>query len=173
MFQHIVLFSVSSETEVLRLHPKSVNILRIIENGMTEKLEFPSEGWIRDYCSRLSASPEYSRLGLGWHDPIQFKVTDLESIGVEVEFRSFVLNLRDGKCEGFELIKEDADRAPFVLNSTYSNWRRILEGKVNPTQAMLSGILKVKGDMMLLMKYAAAATEMVKTAEKISTEFKA
>ncbi len=162
----------SDETYEHGLHPESVNIPRIIESCMTEKLEFPSEGWIGDYCSRLTASPEYNRLGVGWHDPIQFKITDLESIGVEPGFRSFVLNLRDGKCDGFELIKDDADRAPFVLNSTYSNWRRILEGKVNPTQAMLSGILKVKGDMMLLMKYAAAATEMVKTAEKISTEFR-
>jgi putative sterol carrier protein len=38
---------------------------------------------------------------------------------------------------------------------------------------MLNGILKVKGNIVLLMKYAAAATEMVKVAGKIDTEFRA
>lgn len=138
---------------------------------MTEKLQFPSEGWIKDYCSRLSGSSEYNRLGLGWNDPIQFKITDIGSVVKDLEFDSFVLNLRDGKCEGYRLVKEDADIAPFVLYSSYGDWKRILEGKVNPTQGMLSGILRVKGDMMLLMKYAAAATEMVKVAGGIDTEY--
>ncbi len=138
---------------------------------MSEKLRFPSEGWIKEYCTKLSSSPEYNRLGQGWQDSIQFKIIDIESTNKNTGFRSFILNLRNGRCEGYHLVMEDSDEAPFVLNSTYSNWQRILEGKVNPTQAMLSGILKVKGDMMLLMKYAAAATEMVKTAEGIDTEF--
>ncbi len=139
---------------------------------MNEKLVFPSEEWIKDYCSRLSTSTEYGRLGKGWQEPIQFKVDDLANININLGFKSFILNLKDGKCEGYRLVGDDAESAPFVLNATYSNWKKILEGKVNPTQAMLTGILKVKGNMMLLMKYAAAATEMVKTAESISTEFK-
>ena len=138
---------------------------------MTEKLLFPSEGWIRDYCSKLTNSAEYNRLGKGWQDPIQFKITDLESVKVPHDFKSFVLKLKDGRCEGYQLVKDDSDSAPFVLSSIYSDWKRILEGKVNPTQAMLSGILKVKGNMMLLMKYAAAATEMVKAASRIETQF--
>ncbi|MCL4447380.1 MAG: SCP2 sterol-binding domain-containing protein [Thermoplasmatales archaeon] len=138
---------------------------------MTEKLTFPSEDWIKDYCSKLSSSAEYNRLGKGWQDPIQFKIIDLESVKVSLDFKSFVLEVKDGRCEGYRLVKDDSDSAPFVLSSSYSDWRRTLEGKVNPTQAMLSGSLKVKGNVMLLMKYAAAATEMVKVAGKIETEF--
>ena len=140
---------------------------------MTEKLLFPSESWIKDYCSRLSNSTEYNRLGQGWHDPIQFKITDLEKVKVELGFKSFVLDLYDGKCNGYHLIEKDLESAPIILYSSYSEWKRILEGKVNPTQAMLNGILKVKGNIVLLMKYAAAATEMVKVAGKIDTEFRA
>jgi putative sterol carrier protein len=140
---------------------------------MSKKALFPSEEWIKDYCTRLSDSREYNRSGQGWKDPIQFKITDIDSIDLKLDFKSFILNLKDGKCMGYQLVRENRDDAPFVLNATYSNWKRILEGKVNPTQAMLSGILKVKGDVAVLLKYAVAATEMVKAGQGIDTEFKA
>lgn len=139
---------------------------------MTERLLFPSEEWIRDYCTKLTGSPEYNRLGQGWLDSVQFKITDVTSGDRGTDFNSFILDLKDGKCEGYRIVKDDSESAPFVLYSSYSNWKRILEGMVNPTQAMLNGILKVKGNMALLLKYAAAATEMVKAAERIDTEFK-
>ena len=104
---------------------------------------------------------------MGWRDRIQFKMTGLESLKAPTEFKSFVLELRDGKCEGHRLIRSDTDSALFVLSSAYSDWKGALEGKVNPTQAMLYWSLKVKGNVMLLMKYATAATEMVKVAGKI------
>jgi putative sterol carrier protein len=138
---------------------------------MAEKLLFPSEEWIKDYCSVLSQSQEYNRLGQGWKDSVQFKITDFADKNLGLDYESFVLDLRDGRCERYHLIREDVESAPFVLYSSYSDWKRILEGKVNPTQAMLSGVLKVKGDMVTLLKYAAAATEMVKAAEKIETRF--
>lgn len=138
---------------------------------MSEKPLFPSEEWIKDYCSKLCQSQEYNRLGQGWKDPVQFKITDFADKNLGLDYESFVLDLRDGRCEGYHLIKQDIESAPFVLYSSYSDWKRILEGKVNPTQAMLSGVLKVKGDMITLLKYAAAATEMVKAAEKIGTRF--
>ena len=138
---------------------------------MTEKLIFPSEDWIKEYCSMLSSSADYNKLGKGWQDPIQFKITDLEKVQASIDFKSFVLEVKDGRCEGYRLIRDDSDSAPFVLSSAYSDLKRTLEGKVNPPQAMLNGSLKVKGNMMLLMKYAAAATEMVKVAGKIETEF--
>jgi len=57
------------------------------------------------------------------------------------------------------------------LTATYANWKKIIGGKINPTQAMLTGQMKVRGNIALLLRYASAAIAMVKTAQTIPTKY--
>ncbi|PYB68247.1 Fis family transcriptional regulator [Thermoplasma sp. Kam2015] len=138
---------------------------------MAEEILFPSQTWVDEYCRRLSESPDYNKAGKGWKDPIMFTISDTGSLSEKPEFGSFTLYLRDGKCEKCEVIKEGEGSAPFVLTATYANWRKIIDGKINPTQAMLTGQLKVKGNMALILRYASAAIAMVKVAQSIPTKY--
>ncbi|MFP3318847.1 MAG: SCP2 sterol-binding domain-containing protein [Thermoplasmata archaeon] len=138
---------------------------------MEEKLLFPSEEWVREYCKRLRESPDYNKSGKGWKDPILFKMIDLESLKEKPQFDSFILYLKDGRCENCEVVKEPGKTAPFKLSATYANWRKIIDGKINPTQAMLTGQMKVEGNMALLLRYAGAAIAMVKVAQSIPTRY--
>ena len=138
---------------------------------MEEKLLFPSEEWVREYCKRLSESPEYNKSGKGWKDPILFKMLDIGNLKEKQEFDSFILYLKDGVCENCEIVKDISKNAPFKLSATYSNWKKIIDGKINPTQAMLTGQMKVEGNMALLLRYASAAIAMVKVAQSIPTKY--
>lgn len=138
---------------------------------MPETLLFPSEEWVKEYCKRLSESPDYNKTGKGWEDPIEFKMTELGELKSSIPYDSFILDLRDGKCEGSEMVSDPQKGAPYVLTATYTNWKKIIGGKINPTQAMLTGQMKVKGNIALLLRYASAAIAMVKTAQTIPTKY--
>ncbi len=135
-----------------------------------QKITFPSREWVSRYCSELSASEEYNKAGKGWKDPILFRVE--EEAGLSLELSAFVLNLMDGKCLSAEFPVDAAKAsAPFIIQATYDNWKKVIEGKINPTQAMLMGQLKVKGNMALLLRYSTAAIAMVKAAQRVPTQF--
>ncbi|MEM0127554.1 MAG: SCP2 sterol-binding domain-containing protein [Thermoplasmatales archaeon] len=138
---------------------------------MAQEFLFPSKDWVEEYCRNLSESQDYNKSGKGWKDPIMFKIADPDSLKGKMEFDSFILNLKDGKCEGVEIVKEESTTSPFILTASYQNWKKIIDGKINPTQAMLTGQIKVKGNVATLLRYASAAIAMVKAAQAISTRY--
>lgn len=138
---------------------------------MQDKFIFPSEQWVDEYCKRLSNSQVYNKEGQGWQDPILFRILDYENLKGKIEFDSFILYLKNGKCEKCEVIRNKNADAPFKLSATYENWKKIMGGKINPIQAMLRGEMKVQGNMAVLMKYTNAAIAMVNVAQEIPTEF--
>ncbi len=138
---------------------------------MDEKKLFPSEEWVTEYCKRLSESPDYNKSGKGWKDPILFKLTDVDTLPEKPKFNAFILNLKDGKCESSEIVYSENSSAPFKLTASYSNWKKIIGGKINPTQAMLTGQIKVEGSITTLLRYASAAIAMVKVAQSIPTVY--
>ncbi|MGC8497048.1 MAG: SCP2 sterol-binding domain-containing protein [Thermoplasmata archaeon] len=138
---------------------------------MENKMLFPSEEWVNEYCKRLKESPDYNKSGKGWKDPILFKMIELDSLKEKPQFDSFILYLKDGICENCEVVKDPEKTAPFKLTATYSNWKKIIDGKINPTQAMLTGQMKVVGNIAVLLRYASAAIAMVKVAQSIPTMY--
>ncbi|KAA8923083.1 SCP2 sterol-binding domain-containing protein [Thermoplasma sp.] len=138
---------------------------------MADEILFPSQAWVDEYCKKLSESPDYNKAGKGWKDPIMFTISDPDSLSERPEFNSFTLYLKDGRCEKCEMVRDENSSAPFVLTATYANWKKIIDGKINPTQAMLTGQLKVKGNMALILRYASAAIAMVKVAQMIPTRY--
>jgi putative sterol carrier protein len=138
---------------------------------MENKMLFPSEEWVNEYCKRLKESPDYNKSGKGWKDPILFKMIELDSLKEKPQFDSFILYLKDGICENCEVVKDPEKSAPFKLTATYSNWKKIIDGKINPTQAMLTGQMKVVGNIAVLLRYASAAIAMVKVAQSIPTRY--
>ncbi|MEM2615253.1 MAG: hypothetical protein QXO44_00735 [Thermoplasmatales archaeon] len=89
---------------------------------MAEELLFPSKEWIEEYCRRLSESSDYNKSGKGWKDPIMFKISDPETLKGRSDFDSFILNLKDGKCEGIEIVK-DANSS-FIFELEEDNRRK-------------------------------------------------
>jgi putative sterol carrier protein len=135
-----------------------------------QKIVFPSREWVNRYCSELTNSEDYNKAGKGWKDPILFKVN--EEAGLQFEVSRFILKLMDGKCTSVEFpLNESQAIAPFIIEASYDNWKKVIEGKINPTQAMLTGQLKVKGNMALLLRYSTAAIAMVKAAQRVPTQF--
>ena len=82
------------------------------------------------------------------------------------------LGLYHGKSPGAEALSAQEEReAEFVLSAPFTNWRRVIEGELDPIQGMMTKKLKVKGNMMKIMRYPKAAKEIVSCCALVPTDF--
>jgi putative sterol carrier protein len=60
-----------------------------------------------------------------------------------------------------------------VIEATFPIWRKVVDKKLDPIQGMVTRQLKLKGNMLKIMKAPKAATELVAAATRIDTEWPA
>jgi putative sterol carrier protein len=142
---------------------------------MSQSTLFPTKDWAENYARAINETEEYQESGKGWLWDIAFMITELpESVRsiVKRDSVAFILELRDGRCNSVTWVERQEDmRAPFTVSAKYSTWLRVIRGELGPTQAMLTGQLKVKGDISKILRYSAAAVAMVKAAQKVPTRY--
>ena len=66
---------------------------------------------------------------------------------------------------------EDEREAQFIIRAPFTNWRKVIEGKLDPISGMMTRKLKLKGDMMKVMRYPKAAKELVNCVSRVPTDF--
>jgi putative sterol carrier protein len=132
-------------------------------------LKFPSDEWIRELSAQLNASESYEKSARDWEGDFIFIVEPDETYG---DVAYLFLALYHGKSPDAALVSGEDDReVQFVLRGAFSTWRQIIEGKRDPIQAMMMKKLKVRGDMMKIMRYPKAAQEIVSCCALVPTEF--
>jgi len=58
-----------------------------------------------------------------------------------------------------------------VMSGAYSKWKKVVLAQLDPIQALMTGQLKLKGNMVMVMKNVKAAQEIVRACTRIETEF--
>ena len=138
----------------------------IMEEGMSYK--FPSEEWFQRYVDELNGSKEYEEAAKDWEGDFMYVV--LPDKGLEKEY-VYYLDLYHGKCrDHYPVENRDARNAEFMLIGKYSNWRKLGDGKLDGMRAILTGKMKLKGNMSKAMRYTKAAAELTKAATRVPTE---
>jgi len=133
------------------------------------KLTFPSDEWFARFVEELNNNREYEEAARNWEGDFLFVVTPERGKGTEY---LYYLDLFHGKCrEHYPVASRDTKKAEFMLIGKVQNWKKIGKGEIDATRAMLSGKLKIKGNMAKVMKYTRAANELAKTATRVPTNF--
>ena len=82
------------------------------------------------------------------------------------------MDLWHGECRSAKIVTDENEKSPeFRIRAPLSKWRRVLEKQINPIQGMLTGQLKVKGNMMKIVKTPRSAIELVNCCSRIPTVF--
>jgi putative sterol carrier protein len=77
-----------------------------------------------------------------------------------------------GQCREAGVEKDKNAKTPaFVMSGGYSKWKRVVTAKLDPIQALMTGQLKLKGNMVMVMKNVKAAQEMVRACTRIDAAF--
>jgi putative sterol carrier protein len=132
-------------------------------------IKFPSDEWIKALSDKLNESEAYEKSAKDWEGDFVFVVEPDDAFE---DTTYLFLGLYHGKSPGAEAISSREEReAEFVLSAPFTNWRRVIEGKLDPIQGMMTKKLKVKGNMMKIMRYPKAAKEIVSCCALVPTDF--
>jgi len=135
-------------------------------------IEFLSSEWLNAFKVKLNLDERYARIAQNWEGDIAFYVEAGDTFPQE---RMLYMDLWHGKCRNAFLIdqKETENTKPaFILSATYNIFLQILEGKLDPLQAMLSRKLRVSGSMAYMMRNIPVVLDFVRCAKETTQQIK-
>lgn len=131
--------------------------------------KFPSDEWIKALSELLNTSETYRRSAKDWEGDFIF-VADPDETNPETAYLH--LQLHHGSSAGAAMVSSDnLPETEYVINAPYSTWRKVIDGKLDPIQGMMTGQLKLQGDLMKVMRYPKAAQEIVTCCADIPTDW--
>lgn len=134
-----------------------------------EKLKFPSEEWIKAFKEEVNKNKAYEEAAKDWEGDFLFIATPGDGLEEEVVF---YVDLWHGKCrEAYMVPSREAKETEFIYEGPYGNWKKLIMGEIGPIRGLLTRKFKLKGSMSKILRYTKAASELVKTTEKVPTEF--
>ena len=130
---------------------------------------FGSQEWVDALKKALETSQAYKEAAKNWEGDIYFIV---EPDASYKQRNIMYLDLWHGECREASVITDENEKSPkYRILGPFTNWKQILNKKVDPVQSMMTGKIKVKGDMAQIMKMPRAAVELVNCATAFETVF--
>ena len=132
-------------------------------------IKFATEEWIKALKDELNNSEAYREAAKTWEGDFYFVVSKGGAIPEDVYM---YMDLLHGDClEAFE-VKNASDKTPaFVMSAPIDVWHKVVGQELDPIKGMMTRQLKLKGNMMKIMKAPKAAIELVNCTAAIDTEW--
>ena len=130
-------------------------------------MEFANEKYLKEVMERSNADEKYLELTKGEHASYTFIIQPEPKKGVEKEI-VLGYTVEEGKTTDIWLGERKTD---FVISGKYGVWVNILTGKTGVTRAFLMRKLKVRGNLMKILKLSKATERWLEILRTIPTEF--
>ena len=131
--------------------------------------KFPSDEWVKSLSDLLNESESYERAAKDWEGNFVFVV---EPDDAYPETGYLLLELHHGKSPAAGML--DPDNLPeteYTIKAPFSTWKKVIDAKLDPIQGMMTGQLKLDGDLMKIMRYPKAAQEIVACCAFVPTDW--
>jgi putative sterol carrier protein len=130
---------------------------------------FPSEEWLSAFHELINNDPQYAEIAKNWEGDVLFEV-EMEDEGSATAY--FHMDLWHGKCRGVEyyLDAQERPRPKYTLTATTARYKSILNGELDPLQAMATRRLKVKGNMAYMLKNVPVILDFVRCASLVGID---
>jgi putative sterol carrier protein len=132
-------------------------------------LPFPSTEWLQAYMQDINNSQSYLEAAKNWEGDFYFII---EPSGGIDEQAVIYIDLWHGKCRQVFMLEEpDGLNPAFTISGSLDSWKKVMTKKLDPMQAMMTGKLKLTGNMAIIMRNVRAAKELVESCTRIPTVF--
>lgn len=129
---------------------------------------FPSNEWLYRLEEKLNEDKKYAAIAAKWEGDIS---VEIEPSGNLKESIIYYLDLWHGKCRRVSILNDvNEEKSAFILSASYDHIAQIMQGKLDPMQAMLTRKLKVKGNMAIMMRNVPTVLDFVRCAREVTTE---
>jgi putative sterol carrier protein len=130
---------------------------------------FPSDEWIKALMGEVNNSEAYRKSATKWEGDFFFVVEPGPGLPEPVKL---YIDLWHGEARSAGEVSDESEKDPeFVVRAPVATWRRVIEKKLDPIQALITGQLKLTGTMSKIMRFPKAVAELVNCATKVPTEF--
>ncbi|MDQ6898748.1 MAG: SCP2 sterol-binding domain-containing protein [Candidatus Dormibacteraeota bacterium] len=127
-----------------------------------------SPEWAVQFRSEINGSEGYRKAAKGWKWTVGL-VVEAEPEKNFPEARGIVMDLYDGDARDVRIGSADDARAcDFVLTSSYSRWKEVAQKKLDATRGMLSGKIKLKGDLATIVRYTKASQQLTEATTRLA-----
>jgi len=125
-----------------------------------------SDAWAQACAEALNASAAYRDAARAWEGAVVLLMLDGSSPDAE---RQVWLDLWHGECRAARsATPADLDACRYILAGSREAWQQLLQGRLAPLMALMTGRLKLtKGNLADLIPFAGAAKELVQAAAGI------
>lgn len=132
-------------------------------------IKFATDEWGKALMDAVNNSDAYAKAASKWEGDFYFITT--AGAGVPKDTYLY-LDLWHGKARDAYVVEDPASKkVAFELSASIDTWRKVMEKKIDPIRGIMSGQLKLKGNMMTVLKSPKAATELVACAMQVDTEW--
>ena len=129
---------------------------------------FPSPEWLNSLKDKLNSDERYAQVARNWEGDLLIVVEPQGNLKEQV---IIYFDLWHGKCNKVVYDGHLEDFKPsFILKSSYDNFVSILQGKLDPTTAMLTNKLHIKGSMGYMMRNVPVVLDFVRCARETTKE---
>ena len=130
-------------------------------------IAFLSEEWAGALKDAINASDAYRAAASDWEGDFYF-IADMK----DKSTRAIYLDLWHGKCRQAEFLADPSSKSPeFQITADMEKWKKVLAGKLDPVQGMVTRQIKLDGNLVKIMKNVKAAQELVRCATKVPTVY--
>jgi putative sterol carrier protein len=132
-----------------------------------DKMELASKEYLKEVMKKSNADEKYLKLAKGENASYTFMIQAEPEKGVE---KDIVLGytVEDGVTTDIWLGERKTE---FTISGKYGVWVNILNGKTGVTKAFLTRKLKVRGNLMKILKLSGATERWLEILRTIPTEF--
>ena len=130
-------------------------------------IQFATEAWIKALQDELNGSEGYREAAKNWEGDFYFVVSKGGAIPEDVYM---YMDLWHGECRDAFQVKDPSEKSPaFVMTASLDVWQKVVGQDLDPIKGMMTRQLKLKGNMMKIMKAPKAAIELVNCTAAIDT----
>ena len=131
--------------------------------------QFATEEWVKALQEELNNSEAYREAAKKWEGDFYFVVEKGQGIDEDVYL---YLDLWHGEAKQAYLQPDPgSQKTAFELSAPLDIWKGVLNKQIDPIRGIMTRQLKLKGNMMKIMKSPKAATELVECAASVDTSW--
>lgn len=131
--------------------------------------KFPSNEWPQALMEKLNSDDHYANVARNWEGDMLFVIEGLGENSGEVHY---YFDLWHGKCRDAYPLDELGNLKPtFTLRGSYANYVRLLNGELDPLQALFTRKIGVQGNMAMLMRSVPTVLDFVRCCREMTDSF--
>ncbi len=129
---------------------------------------FLTQEWLDLFREEVNRSPGYAAAARTWEGSFVFVSVDEDPAREAALF----VDLWHGKCRSAHVVPNPKlAKGDYMYKLRYRDWVMLLQGKLHPVKDILTGKIRIEGNVTQLLSHRRAAEELLAAARRVPTEF--